>query len=687
MTTSPIFRSILLAALVLTAYAPVLHNGFIWDDDSYIEQNVQLRSLHGLGRIWFDPLNAEPQYYPLTHTTLWIEYQLWGARPFGYHLDNLLLHLAGSLLLWRILLMLRIPGAYLVALIFAVHPIQVESVAWATERKNVLSGVFYFLSLWSYLHTRWVFLPRPVLRERLKVPTRSRAGVRVLRERPGSIATPSSPEEQKNSSNGRWYALSLLFFLAALLSKSVTSTLPAVILLLIWWKRDRIRAGDVAPLLPMFLAALAMGCLTGWMEKHVVGAIGPDFDWLTPLDRLCIAGRALWFYLAKLILPLRLTFIYPRWQIDPRDHPWQLLFPLSALLGLLALWLLRRRVGRGPLAASLFFTGTLFPALGFMNVFPMRYSFVADHFQYLACIGPIALAVAVALRFRIAVLFFAVVPALCVLSNLQSRIYFDRATLWRDTLAKNPDSTMAHNNYAVELRNSGDIQAAKSQFRAAMDLNPDAADWVGLGQCFAAQGDYQTARDMYLKALAKTPYSSETVLRRLRAGNEFHLGTAYQALAAHAPNPALAHEYRLQAIDAYQQAIHLFPQYEDPRLNLAGVLIDEGRIPEAIDQCQFILNNDPNDVATLNMLGTACYAQHRLDEAQAQFEKALRLDPQNVNALSTLAAVIAQRGQIDRAIELLNQALTVDPNSPLAHQYLLAILRQKNSPPTTAPAQ
>ena len=233
-----------LIAITFAAYFPILRNGFIWDDDRYIETNSHLRSLRGLEQIWLHPLTAQPQYYPLTHTTLWVEYHLWKLRPAGYHLDNLLLHAAGAAMLWRILRRLKIPGALLAATIFAVHPLQVESVAWATERKNVLSGLFYFLAIWAYLRTRW--------------------GRRIW------------DSGESGPVGAAWYGSSLAFFAAALLSKSVASTMPAAILVLVWWKRGRIQARDFYPLIPMLAAGIWMGFLTGWMEKHVVGRWDPS---------------------------------------------------------------------------------------------------------------------------------------------------------------------------------------------------------------------------------------------------------------------------------------------------------------------------------------------------------------------------------------------------------------------------
>jgi protein O-mannosyl-transferase len=633
-------RIFALLALVFAAYFPVLKNGFVWDDDRYIQDNIHLRTAEGLKKIWLEPLSAEPQYYPLTHTTFWIEFHLWGLRPLGYHIDNVLLHLGSALLLWRLLLRLGVPGAFVAATIFAVNPLQVESVAWATERKNVLSGLLYFLTLWAYLNIRW-------------------------NQKPAAIA---------------WYALTLLLFAAALLSKSVTSTLPAVILLLCWWKTGKIRRTDIWPLIPMFVLGIAMGCLTGWMEKHIVGAIGPDFDFLTPIDRCCIAGRAIWFYLVKLVWPWKLTFIYPHWNVDVSQLPWLLVFPLSVIGAVAALWMLRNRTGRGPLTAALFFIGTLVPALGFVNVFPMRYSYVADHFQYLACIGPIVLVVA-AISTACAsaarrVLAGIVIIALCIASNVRARAFVDRRTLWADTLAKNPDSPVAHNNFGVALMHGGDLEAAKSQFRTAMKLRRDAADWVGLGQCFAIQGDYKSALEMYQKALRDTPESSEPVFQHMRAGREFQLGTAYQALAEQAANPALAHEYRRKAIDAYQSAIHLFPQYEDPRLNLAVVLADEKLFPQAIEQCRIVLNADPQSAAAHMNLGVAYYLHNQFDPALTQFRDVLDLEPKNPNAMANIGAILVQQRRVDDGIAILESALNIDPNNALAHRNLLAALKK-----------
>ena len=339
----------LVAATVL-AYQPVWHAGFIWDDDVYVTNNLTLRSVDGLRQIWCK-LTATPQYYPLVHTSFWLEYHLWGLNPVGYHVVNVLLHALAAILLWRVLVRLQLPGAWLAAGIFALHPVAVESVAWVTERKNVLAAVFYFAAALAYLRGR--------RRERM---AESKSGVSL-----------------------RWYFLAFALFVAALLSKTTACSLPAAMLLVIWWKRGRIAGRDVWPLLPFFAAGVALGLVTSWLERTHVGAQGPEWAFSFP-ERCLIAGRAVWFYAGKLFWPANLTFIYPRWQINTGAW-WQWIFPVAALAVVAVLWRLRRRIGRGPLVAVLFFGGTLLPALGFTNVYPMRYSFVADHFQYLASVG------------------------------------------------------------------------------------------------------------------------------------------------------------------------------------------------------------------------------------------------------------------------------------------------------------
>ncbi len=498
-----------LVALTLLVYLPATRCGYIWDDDYHVTNNQTLRSLDGLKQIWLKP-GAVPQYYPVTHTSFWVEYQLWGVRPLGYHLDNILLHAVNALLLWRVLRQLRVPGAWVAAAIFAVHPVHVESVVWITERKNVLSGCFYLLAALQYL----------------------RFG---------------------EGRNRRAYALALALFVAALLSKSVTASFPAAMLLIVYWKRGAITRRDVLPLIPFFALGLGMSAVTSWMEKHVVGASGPEFA-LAFSERIRIAGTAVWFYLSKLNCPWPLIFSYPRWKITGAH--W--FFVVAAVGVVLALASLRKRLGRGPLVAVLFFGGTLLPALGFIDVLPMRYSFVADHFQYLASIGMIALIVAVVARVFPSKIFAAIV--ICVLGLLTWRqcfAYKNAETLWVDTLKKNPSSWMAENNLGMILFQRGDLDTAEKHFRRSLELNPQndkARDNLAKvlyqqGKVVLSEGRIAQAADRFIESLQLDPNLAE-------AHN--NLGVILASNGRHA-----------EAVEHFHRALELNPQFDEARKNLA----------------------------------------------------------------------------------------------------------------------
>ncbi|MGA3066302.1 MAG: tetratricopeptide repeat protein [Tepidisphaeraceae bacterium] len=632
-----------LIAAAFLAYFPILQNKFVWDDDYYIQENVQLLSGAGLGRIWTQ-IGSEPQYYPLTHTTFWVEYHFWGADPFHYHLDNLLLHTLSAIVLWRLLLRLGIPGAWGAALIFCVHPVQVESVAWATERKNVLSGVLYLLSASAYFRSA----PRP---------------------------SPFPGNTGETGSSVGWYVASLMLFFAALLAKSVTSTLPAAILLLTWWRDGRLRWRDVLPLLPMFAAGAAMGILTSWMEKHVVGAIGPDFDF-SLFQRFVLAGWAVWFYLGKLVLPIDLSFIYPRWNLDPAGHAWQILFSLALLGVLLILWRCRR-ISRGPLTAALYFAGTLLPALGFANVFPMRYSFVADHFQYLACIGPIAVFFAAVWKYfpRGALpVALALGVACCIASEARCRVFYDSQTLWKDTLVKNPDSAAAHANIGQTLADQSDWAGAEAEFRRALELRPsDGALCIKIGVCRAAVGDNAGAIWWYQKALDHLPDSDEPVLHRLRSEPYYRMGCVYGSMPGD--------ENRQLAIDAYKQAIQINPDYELAMDNLGELLLEAGQTGAAIAEFESALKVNPDSVPAHNNLGNAYLAEGNFQQASAEYESVLRLAPSNVNALNNLGTVNARQGKWPEAIADFQLALRIDPDFALAKRNLAAALMHERGQP------
>ncbi|MGB7566664.1 MAG: tetratricopeptide repeat protein, partial [Chitinivibrionales bacterium] len=431
-----IFAIVLFISTVI-AYQPSWNGTPIWDDDGHITK-PELRSFDGLKRIW-SQLGATQQYYPLVHSVFWFEYHLWGNSTLGYHLVNILLHFVSALLLLCILRRLVIPGAWFIAAVFALHPVQVESVAWITELKNMLSGVFFFSTALVYLQF---------------------------------------DKERKS----KYYIIALCFFILGLLSKSVIATMPVSFLAVFWWKRGKIAwKADVVPLIPFFIIGIASGLFTAWVERKFIGAEGNAFTF-TVIERCLIAGRAIWFYLSKIFLPVNLTFIYPRWNVS-QGIWWEYLFPVATLILIGVLWSLRHR-WRAPLAVFIFFTASLFPVLGFFNVFPFKYSFVADHFQYLACIGPVVLTIAgiestlnlITLNIRSFLrltLYGLLLLVLGAMTWKQSGMYTDVETLFRSTIQKNPSCWMARLNLGKVLSKTGRIDEAISQYQEAIEIKPD----------------------------------------------------------------------------------------------------------------------------------------------------------------------------------------------------------------------
>jgi Flp pilus assembly protein TadD len=572
-----------LVALVVVVYSPALQAGFVWDDDDYVTHNMTLRTVDGLRRIWLQP-GAVPQYYPLVHTTFWLEYHLWGVRPLGYHAVNIALHALNVVLLWLVLRQLALPGAWLAAAIFAVHPVHVESVAWITERKNVLSGCFYLGAVLAYLRVCGV--------GRAAVTARGRHGA---------------------------YLVALVLFACALLSKTVTGSLPAAMLLLLWWKRGRLHVGDVVPLIPLVTLAAGLGAVTIWMETHRVGATGADWN-LSMIDRVLIAGRAVWFYAGTLAWPHRLTFVYPRWDIDSRVW-WQYGFPLAAVAVVGGLYAARARVGRGPVVAALFFVGTLFPALGFIDVFPMRYTFVADHYQYLASIGVIVATVGVCdsvWRRRWPAEWMpaaggVVLVTLGALAWRQAHAYRDLETLWRDTLAKNPGCWMAHNNLGLHVQEQGRLDEALQHYAAALRVKPDDAfAHANLATVLGAQGRTSEAMAHCEAALRIDPDYPEA-----------HSNLGNVLASAGRLDAAIAH---------YRTAITLRPTYAEAHSNLANVLVMQGHIADAIPHYEEALRIDPDFATAHRNLGLVLAGQGRTAEAILHLEAATRLVPGDAEA-------------------------------------------------------
>ncbi|PIQ85469.1 MAG: O-GlcNAc transferase [Candidatus Omnitrophica bacterium CG11_big_fil_rev_8_21_14_0_20_45_26] len=448
--------ALLLFFIVLVVYIPATYFDFIWDDDQIIFHNPIIQTLGGIQLIWFEP-GAMLQYYPLVHTTLWLEFQLFGPDPHSFHLFNILIHACNGVLLWRILRSFRIPGAWLGASLFVLHPVHAESVIWISELKNVLSTFFYLLSI--LMAIRFWHL-----------------------------------DNQTNAtrSQKKYYFLCLLYYICALHCKTITCTLPVIVALLIWWRKEDVDwRKEVFRLLPFFLFGFMMGLLTIFLEKYKVGAVGEAWAFSLP-EKVIIAGRAFWFYLGKLIYPINLSFVYPKWSINVND-PFQWLFPVFAIVLMMTSWILRNRLGKGLFVAFTFFFITLVPALGFFNVYPMLFSFVADHFQYLASIGPIVLfsaSVSNGLRFLSSkyyrLLYFFIicvfVSVIGLLTVKRSLSFKNIDSLWTDTLKKNPNSFLAHSHLGSLLARTANYHRAERQLLKSIEIFPqDYISYVNLG--------------------------------------------------------------------------------------------------------------------------------------------------------------------------------------------------------------
>jgi protein O-mannosyl-transferase len=550
--------ALFLVAITLIAYGPVWHAGFIWDDDVYVTQNPLLTAPDGLRRIWFS-LQSPSQYFPLTYTTFYLERALWGFNPLGYHLVNLLLHAANALLVWRVLARLRVPGAWLAAAVFALHPVQVESVAWITERKNVLMAFFFLLTLMAWIK----FI------------------------------------DEKTTRPWRFYVLALVFYALALFGKTTACTLPAALLLILWLRKMPIGWRRLAQIAPFVAMGIGMGLLTVWWERHHQGTQGKLFE-IGLVERVLIASRALWFYAGKLFWPVNLAFSYPRWSIsasDPRAYGWVV---ATAVLGVV-IWRARRWAGRSVEVAAAFFAVTLSPVLGFIMLYTFVYSFVADHYQYLACIGPIALAVAgmkIGLG-RVAAGKPFLQPALCAalllalgaLTWKQCGIYANVETLWQATLRMNPNSWIAHNNLGTALLQTGRVDEAIIQYREALQIKPDYAE------------------------------------------AHYNLGIALRQMGK--PDEAIAQ---------YREALQIEPDYAEAHNNLGNTLVHQGKMDEAITQFQEVLRINPGSAEAHNNLGNILLQQGRTDEAIAHYREALQIKPDSADARNNLGIALRQKG-------------------------------------------
>jgi len=602
------WRNLLLLGAILTlavlwVYSPVLHPVFpadwLWDDDQLLTANATVQHrvspdpkappehLQTLAKLWFNPDGAD--YFPLSYTALWAQWPFFGMWPTGYHLVTVLCHLAGALLLWRLLVVMQIPGAWLAAMIFAVHPACVESVAWVSELKNTLSLPLFLLAAINYVKFD---------------------GLTAEESTPlwGDAAPPGAL---------RHYVLALVFFLLAMFAKTSVVMLPVVLLLYAWWKHGRVTIRNLAYAAPFFLISLVLGLITiyyQWgraigQEKILVGGIA---------SRLASAGMSILWYMRIIFWPVNLLPIYPRWEVEP-PKAWQFLaWPVIAAVGW---WFWKNRAaawpphwGRHAIFAFGFFLLMVAPVLGFVTISYMRITWAADHFIYLPMIAIVALVSAgltvwyerAAATERPVLLggLAVLLAALTFLGFGYAGCWVNEDALWEHTLKHNFEAWQAHNRLGAKKFARGDVEGAHFHFQNSTRLRPD------LGETHNNLGTTLSARAQMFA----------------QRGDQ---GAANREMSA--------------AIDQFAEAVRVTPHVPAIRVNLANALAASGRFGEAADKYRELLNMEPNNPALINNYGVALYKQGRKEESIVQFRRALELAPGLKDAQESLAVALGEK--------------------------------------------
>ena len=672
-----------LIALVVGIYWPTLSNDFVSDDHQYTEHAQKLSSIRGLMSIWFDP-TATPQFYPLTNTMFWIQYNLWGFTPLGYHVVNLIEQIITVLLAWRLLALLEVPGAWLAAALFAVHPVHVDTVAWVSEQKNLLSCLLAIGSILAYLR----FAPPLLL---------------------GLRNTPNS------ESNGSWfyYWLSLFLYTAAVLSKTVAVTVPPVLLVIFWWKSGRIAWKEAIRLIPFLVVGIALSLVTVFVETVLLGASGEQWNLSWPA-RLLVAGRAICFYVTKLVWPSPLKFMYERWNIDPTSGQ-QYLYVIMVATVLVLLWIFRKQIGRGPLAAALLFIGIMAPALGFFNIHFFLYSYVADHFQYHASIALFALAAATivlvtektpraALALQILIAVILLTP-LGILARQRTFVYHDNSSLETDNIQDNPNSWTAQYDYGLLKQEEGKSEEALKYYHKALELFPTHGEiHNSIGLALASLSRYDEAIIELEKAISMgmtrdDTYFAEATLAEIfaRQGNLKTAIIHYQKALTQKPTAAFTlYKYSLilrqagdrqAAFDAVQKSLKIDPDNADSQ-HLVGMLLSEAnQLKDAHVALTRAVELKPDNAGFQEDLAMVLFKLNRFDLAATALKRATEINPKSANAWIGLGAIYGQRGDINAAIVAFQEAVKADPSNKQAVQNLQKAIKERDSAKQATPTK